>query len=171
MVKKFRYIEPDGKESESLAPESADFVSTGPSPDSPVKTGPDGLIDTSLLPSPITDRLTTKRICSEPISALKLVCRESSTNVLLADNSVAIKARVLGLALQSGNIGDEIDILLFGLETDPFFNFALQDPLFLGSLGEIIDVAPTVGYSVTVATSEGMGAIFLNIDEPTLIVI
>jgi len=111
-------------------------------------------------------RLTDKRICGETISALKLITAQDNTNVLLSDNDLYVNAKVLGISLTAGNIGDEIDVLLFGKHEDAAFNFTLNEPLFLSANGVITETPPSTNFSTTIGHSLGAGAIFINIKEP-----
>jgi len=110
--------------------------------------------------------LIDTRICDENISALRLVTAIDSTDIELANNNIYSSSKVLGLSLQSGNIGDEIEVLLFGKVEDNSFSFTLNEPLFLTSNGQITSTAPTSDFSVNIGHSLGVGAIFIDIKEP-----
>lgn len=112
------------------------------------------------------ERLIIQRICTEAITSKRLVSADSGTHVSHAQSNDASKSRVLGLALESGNIGDEVSILLFGNDTDVSYSFSLNDPLYLNLNGEFSSTPPSSGWLVNVASSNGTGSIFINIDEP-----
>jgi hypothetical protein len=111
-------------------------------------------------------RLEDKKTCAEVISALKIVRAINDTEVVLADNLTYTNCKALGIALQAGNIGTEIDILLLGKVTDPAFTFTINEPLFLTAGGVITSTPPSNNFSVNIGHSLGNGAIFININEP-----
>jgi len=118
--------------------------------------------------TPVIDaakRLEDSRVCSEDISALKLVIAISDTNIILANKTDYINSKVLGISLQAGVTGSTIDVLLFGKIEDPFFSFPLNEPLFLDLNGTITNVPPTIDFSVNIGHSLGVGAIFIDIKE------
>lgn len=113
-----------------------------------------------------SDKVLTTKICDETISALKLVVAVNSSNVLLGDSTAYTSSKCLGLALTSGNIGEVIDVLLFGKHEDVSFTFTLNEPLFLSSNGSVTQTPPTVNFTTTIGHSLGNGAIFIDIREP-----
>ena len=112
------------------------------------------------------ERLQTSRVCDETIEIMDLVTATSGTNVALGQSNVELKATVLGIALTRGDIGDSIDILLFGNYEDASLAFILNDPIFLGLNGAIEQLPPIVGWQTEVGSSNGSGSIFLSIKEP-----
>lgn len=113
------------------------------------------------------ERLKDTKVCAEVISALKMVRAVSDTDILKGNYTTYESAKCLGIALQSGSVGTSIDVLLFGKVEDPFFNFPVNAPLFLGLDGSITTVSnATDDFSVTIGYSLGAGAIFIKIEEP-----
>lgn len=113
------------------------------------------------------ERLKDTKVCAEVISALKMVRATSDTEIVKADHTTYQNSKCLGIALQSGSIGTSIDVLLFGKIEDPFFNFAINAPLFLGLDGSITTISdPEDEFSVTIGYSLGTGAIFVKVEEP-----
>lgn len=114
-------------------------------------------------------RLSDDKTCGEDISALKLVRAINDDEVVLAKPDTFSTSKVLGIAIQAGLTGEAITILLFGKVSDPFFNFPVNDPLFLSNNGEITNVPPVLPlqiYSTNIGHSLGSGAIFINISDP-----
>ena len=107
---------------------------------------------------------TIKKIASENISALKLVYVDS-LNCYLADNQDNAKTSIIGVALNTASIGDEVEIQTEKEIKDPFFNFSLGEKLFLGVNGEITNVPPMTGTHVCIGHGLGSGAIFINIES------
>ncbi len=107
----------------------------------------------------------------EPISALQCVyASDEMGSVSIADPSEYTTARVLGVALTSGAMGDTGMIRLFGRLDDPSFQFPVEADLFLAPSGAITNVAPTesadTGTSTRVGSSLGYGSIFITVDKP-----
>lgn len=116
----------------------------------------------SSTPSP---NITETKTASETISALKLVTAIDATQVEVAEKDNYPNSKVLGLALTAANIGEQVEVLLFGKHTDASFTFTLNEPLFLTSAGVISSIAPTTEFSVNIGHSLGAGAIFIDIQE------
>lgn len=110
-----------------------------------------------------------KKVCGINISALK-ICKAVSSNIIeYASNlETYLSAQSLCLALQAGNIAEEIDVALFGQINDSAFNFPLNAPLFLGDNGDITDTPPLTGHVVNIGHSLGAGAIILRIQPPII---
>lgn len=108
-------------------------------------------------------------IADENISATKLIYFTSTTSGGLADFQNSSKKDAVGIALTSATVGNLFDVLLFGRVEDSFFNFPLNDGLFLGNNGMVTNVAPTTDFSVRVGKSLGSGAIFINIERPIIL--
>ena len=112
-------------------------------------------------------RLGDSRICSENITAGKIVTAISGESVALGQCMVKEKARILGIALESGSVGDSIQILFFGNDKNVSYSFPLNAGLFLGYDGSF-DVSYPVGanFITEVGSSNGTGSIFINIKSP-----
>lgn len=113
--------------------------------------------------------LILEKIASENISALKLVYLDTQSSVSLADNSAEEIGTVIGVALNTVLAGGLVRVLVFGILEDAFFNFAINERLFLGSNGEITTVQPTSGVLTSVGFGLGAGAIQIGIDKPVLL--
>lgn len=115
-------------------------------------------------------KVVLKSIADEVISALKLVyLSDSSKHIRLADPTDYAKSQVIGITLQAGTLGNEIKVLTFGILEDSFFNFPLNIPLYLGMSGTITSDVPTSGMSVRIGHSLGSGAIYLQVQRPTIL--
>jgi len=113
--------------------------------------------------------LQTKLIASETISALRLVYQTSPSEAGLADYQNASKKDAVGIALTSATVGNEVVVLYFGRVVDAFFNFPLNDSLFLGNNGIVTNVPPVSDYSVRIGKSLGAGAILIKIERPIIL--
>ena len=112
-------------------------------------------------------------VCGEDMSALRLFYIGSDGKAYLANaSSTYEQSQAVGMsknaALQNGTIKG----LLFGKISDPFFNFPLNEDLFLGSNGTLTDQDPqSLGFlfQKKVGISLGAGAIFLNINSTIIL--
>jgi hypothetical protein len=113
--------------------------------------------------------LTVTRVLDENCSQYKLVSASSGTNIVIATHADTDKARVLGMALEAGNTGDSIKVLLFGNITNGF-SFGLNKHLYLQA-GDMTETPPSPPVGVTwyiteVAFSNGSGSVFINPKSP-----
>ena len=113
--------------------------------------------------------LILEKIASENISALKLVYLDTQSSVRLADNLSEVTGTVIGIALNTVLIGGLVRVLVFGILEDAFFNYAINERLFLGSNGEITIVQPASGVLTSIGFGLGSGAIQIGIDKPVLL--
>jgi hypothetical protein len=113
--------------------------------------------------------LILEKVASENISALKLVYLDTQASVALADNSAEATGTVVGIALNTVLTGGLVRVLVFGILEDAFFNYAINERLFLGSNGEFTTVQPTSGVLTSVGFGLGLGAIQIGIDKPVLL--
>ena len=101
------------------------------------------------------------------ISALKLVYCDINENVFVADNEdVFDKALVVGMALNAATLGNNVEVLIFGIYEDLSWNWTANDLLFLDTNGNITSVPPIVGYQTTIGKALSNNSILLNIKDP-----
>lgn len=103
---------------------------------------------------------------AETISALHVVRLIDESTCELADPVSYEDAKAVGVALNAVTTGNQVRVLTFGILKDPFFNFPLNEPIFLKANGVISNIEETVGFSTQIGHSLGNGAIFINIREP-----
>lgn len=114
-------------------------------------------------------RLSKTFVAGEAIAVNKFVRIGAGQECFIATNNGTFSdAKVRGIALNAGAIGENIEVLLFGLLEDPAFNFILNDPFFLGTNGDAVQTPPvTVGeFVVELGESLGTGAIFTDLKTP-----
>lgn len=101
----------------------------------------------------------------EAISALKLVRASDLATVLIGEKDTYVNSKCLGVALNTVLAGETLEVQEFGKLEDAFFNFPLNEPLFLGLNGLITDTPPVSGFSINIGHGLGTGAIFIDIRE------
>jgi hypothetical protein len=124
-------------------------------------------------PSQDAVRLVISRVASETISAMQLVKSDNSTHVSLSTSNGSFEdSEVLGLALGSANIGQFVDILIFGAVQDNSFSFTLNEPVFLGVNGLVTQSIPvllTSSHFVRIGKAIAVDELFLNIEQPIVL--
>ena len=112
-MKKALYVTEQG-EGEFEVYELDDFKATGPVADSPVKTGPDGTIDPSLLPTdPVVQvsKLSVIRKATGSIIRGDLVRTSTFNHVIPADSTETLDdAVVFGLAMNNAENEEDVEI-------------------------------------------------------------
>lgn len=118
------------------------------------------------------EKLSIERVADQAISALKLVKLTSDTNVDVADSSLTFNdSLVVGVLLDTAvSAGQLVNVQTYGVLQDALFTFPLNDTLFLGTSGQITNVAPSTGFSIIVGKSLGVGSIFIKIEIPIEVV-
>jgi len=122
--------------------------------------------DTLVAAAEAAKRLEVTRIADEAIAKGKWVTATTGTNVALGQNNIEAKAVVLGIALNTVPLGGTVRVLLFGNYENSAFAYTLNDPLFLGTNGDMVAALPSSGWISIVARSNGNGSIFVKIEEP-----
>ncbi|MEM2338605.1 MAG: hypothetical protein QXW83_00210 [Nitrososphaerales archaeon] len=113
--------------------------------------------------------------CAEPISAYDLVCYDGE-KIKRANATDTSRMPVFGMAEDSGNIGDKIDVIDTGIVINPSWNFPQSD------IGKEIFVDTTMGgFTTTPPSSSGNviqrigrilspNSIYLNPEEDWIII-
>jgi len=173
VTKRFEYTDTDGRLKEAEAFIASEFVTTS-APNSPVMTTASGTIHPSLIP-PVSQAkastLVITRVATGSILRGDLVRATSSNHVGVADpTSTLASANVLGMAQNDALDGEDVEILILGILSDPIFSvFATNTILFLDDLGGLTDVKPTKpskNYLVIVGKALGGNEVFVNISTP-----
>lgn len=114
--------------------------------------------------SEVVDNKITK-VAAETISALKVVRSINTTDIALADPATYPSSKAIAISIQSGSVGDELEIVVGGEILDPSFSFLLNEPIFLGPNGTILQNPPVSGQVLNIGHGLGPGGIFLDIKE------
>ena len=107
------------------------------------------------------------KVAGENISALRVVRQSDKDTIVTADSSTYTNSVPLGVSISSGATGVDIEVIQRGQINDFFFNFALNEPLFLGSNGMITVTPPTSGFVTQIGHGLGAGAIYIDLQKPT----
>lgn len=106
------------------------------------------------------------RNAGEIISALKCVYSFDANTVKVASSSNTLpEAMAFGVAITSANTNESMQLQTYGTLRDTSFTFAANDQLYVGSNGSITNIPPVSGYRTVIGISQGLGSIFINIQE------
>lgn len=101
------------------------------------------------------------------LSALKCVTVTSPNTVIYANNNIDLSSStVFGITIVAAQTNESTQVKTYGILRDSSFNWPVNTQLYLDINGSLTDTAPTIGFRTLVATSQGVGAIFINIQEP-----
>jgi len=78
-------------------------------------------------------------------------------------------ATIIGISITGNTNGNQVKYQIDGKLEDSFFNFPLNDPLYLGTNGEITNTVPVTGHRTRLGTSLGVGAMQIDIEEPIIL--
>lgn len=122
--------------------------------------GEDGLVADS------AKRLEDTKIANETITAGSWVSLTSETNISLGQYSTESLATIYGMAITSGNSGDQITIALIGRIEEPFIpNRPINTIIYLGANGTSRTTMPPSGYRTRVGVGYG-SSVLIQIYEP-----
>lgn len=107
-------------------------------------------------------------IAQGTVSAIKAIYQNTS-GVSHGDKDTYTEATIIGISITGNVDGETIKYKTDGRLEDSFFNFPLNDPLYLGDDGAITNVAPTTGHRTRLGHSLGVGAMFIQIEEPIIL--
>lgn len=101
------------------------------------------------------------------LSALKCVTVTSPNTVIYANNNIDLSSStVFGITIVAAQTNESTQVKTYGVLRDSSFTWPVNTQLYLDINGSLTDTAPTTGFRTLVATSQGSGAIFINIQEP-----
>ena len=125
-------------------------------------------ITTGTLNAQSATKLKITRIAQEPILSQEVVKAYSDTHVNLATaNLLRDNATVLGVSDNDAAVGENVDIILLGVVSNPAFSvFSLHDPLFLDVDGGITNVKRTTGFHTIVGECLGGNQILFKAEKP-----
>lgn len=116
---------------------------------------------------------TNAYTAGENLSALKLVCIDTTSGELFLADSVDVGTSytVIGMTLNAVNAGEQPNILFEGpyIDSGWSWNMASDVSLFLGANGLITQTPPTSGYLLRVGFATSSQSIFLHLSEPVIL--
>lgn len=103
------------------------------------------------------------------LSAIKAIYK-TINGIAAGDSGTTYdQATILGISITGNTDGNIVKYQIDGRLEDSSFNFPLNDPLYLGSNGNITNVPPVTGHRTRLGTSLGTGAIQIEIEEPIIL--
>jgi hypothetical protein len=119
-------------------------------------------------PSP-SERLEQDYVAGETISAMKAVYIDNG-EVFLCDNNTDFEtATVMGVSLNGASIGGSVKVALSGEIEDSLFTFSSRELLYLGTNGNITNVANTTGFLTFIGKALGNNKIIIEVDDPFIL--
>lgn len=104
------------------------------------------------------------------LSALKCVYSVNPNTIEYANNNIAfLNATVFGITITAAQANESTQVQTYGILRDSSFNWSSGTQLYLSTNGNLTDTAPLTGFRTLVATSQGVGQIFINIQEPIIL--
>ena len=113
-------------------------------------------------------KFSLTRTAQENIAKFDLVTLFDETRVKKAGIDSYLDAVVAGVAINSANIGQDVEFIIFGVIEDPSFSFPIKEPLFLNSTGNITNTPHSTSgkFLSKIGKSYGNGAIFIELNDP-----
>lgn len=103
------------------------------------------------------------------VSAIKAIYK-TINGISQGDDSVSYEtATIIGISITGNTTGNQVKYQINGKLEDSFFAFPLNDPLYLGSNGNITNIPPLTGFRTRLGTSLGVGAMQIDIEEPIIL--
>ena len=111
----------------------------------------------------------TRKVDGVAVTKYDPVALITATEVIPSNVDTLNNATVFGLALEDAAIGQDVRILIFGIVSDSFFTFPLNDPLFNSVSGAISATATTIvgEFFCQIGKSNGLGSILVDPSKPT----
>lgn len=107
------------------------------------------------------------RDASTAIGGQRLVIGTAGGEVAYADNTNSSHlGKVLGLSLNAANVGEEVEVLLFGYTEFNGWSWNTALPIFASTNGLLTQTPPTTGFSQIVGTAETATRIYFRLREP-----
>lgn len=124
-------------------------------------------IDTSQLTAQQASSVVNSLIAGETISALKVVYYDHMTGrILKSSTDDIIKASGVGVTRTAGIEGSEIEVVQYGLLSDPSFNFLPAQLVFLSDDGSLTTSAPNSGFLTRVGRAINENTLLVLIESP-----
>lgn len=118
--------------------------------------------------SDFAKRVAATYIAGEAISLGDLVRLDSSTHAFKAVTDSYVESKVIGIALNSASLSNNVKVLLFGVYEEAGLAFPVNEPLFLQGSGGISLTSPSSSgkFITNIGQSLGNDLIFINIRNP-----
>lgn len=109
-------------------------------------------------------------LAGQTISAVRAVQLDGSQKLEYStnDNTVA-EAQTLGISNHAGVLDDSVEVVTFGPFTDSSITFAVNDCVYLGTNGQLTNVAPTTGVLLQLGKMIKPNVLFVDIEAPIIL--
>lgn len=104
------------------------------------------------------------------IGGHRVVVLNAAEEAIYADNSDLTHVdKVLGLSLGAAAIGDQFNVIRLGDVSEPSWNWALDQPVFLSTAGQLTQVPPTTGFLLVVGFPIAPTKLYVDIGESVVL--
>ncbi len=128
------------------------------------------LADGTVLPPPVPEYFSNLVVGEFPVAATVssgMGVMQTNTGVAPgAADTLADAGAFVGVAQQAGNPGGSIAVVSYGPITDTSFNWALNQPIFLGATGALTQTPPSSGVSLIVGFPLSASEMFVRPQPP-----
>ena len=124
-----------------------------------------------LIPYSISENVIVEKVAGETIGSHKIVKLGDNGYLYYASCNVLDDVnKILGLSLNSANVGENVRVLIFGKLSDSSFNFNIDKPIFLGINGQIVQEVPeTAVFIQRLGKVLRNNEIMIDLDEPIIL--
>lgn len=107
----------------------------------------------------------------EALGGHRIVILNDAEQAIYADNTIASHAsKVLGMTTGGANAGDTATIQTGGEITEPSWNWAINQPIYLGTNGLLTQTQPATGFSLIAGFPIASDKIFIKLREPIFLI-
>lgn len=112
------------------------------------------------------DQVVKTYVLGETVSALKIVRLGVDGRAYLADSISSYEnTQAIGMTKTAGIENSVVEVVTFGVISDPLFSYTLNFDLFLTSLGNLSESISELLFHKRVGQSLGGNAILINIED------
>jgi hypothetical protein len=114
----------------------------------------------------VARRMEVELLATETISAIKAVTATSTGDVLVSDSQDPTRQSVLGISRTAATAGNLVRVVTGGILQDSFFSgFAVNEPVFVSTMGMLTQLPPTSGVLIEIGKYVGDDKIMIGIQR------
>lgn len=107
------------------------------------------------------------KISGTALSGHRMVVLDAAGVAIYADNTdITHLHKVLGMTVGASALGAPADILRMGELAEPSWAWTLNQPIFLGTAGNLTQTPPSTGFSQVVAFPISATSVYVDLREP-----